>query len=62
MSRKKIRATHETMTPTDTAVQAFSHILEKVMAGWAAALRLSVACVALCLPVVAAVVVYFFLQ
>ncbi|GAA3068015.1 hypothetical protein [Streptomyces glomeratus] len=33
----------------------------KAMAGWTAALRLSAACVALCLPV-AAVVVYFFLQ
>ncbi|GAX57954.1 hypothetical protein [Streptomyces olivochromogenes] len=62
MTRKKIRAAHATTTPPTGTVTQVSHILEKAMASWAAALRLSVACVALCLPVAAGVVVYFFVQ
>ena len=62
MSRKRIRAAHETTTPPADTVTQVSHILEKAMDSWAAALRLFVACIALCLPVAAGVVVYFFVQ
>ncbi|WP_221355359.1 hypothetical protein [Streptomyces beigongshangae] len=62
MSRKKGRPVRDAAPPSDTVTQTLGIILDKAMASWSAVLRLTMACIALCLPVAAAVTVYLFLH
>jgi hypothetical protein len=61
VSKKKVRPTDKT-TAIGIVARTFGRIIEKAMASWAAALRLSVVCVALCLPAAASAAVYFLVQ
>ncbi|MEV6758475.1 hypothetical protein [Streptomyces sp. NPDC051214] len=62
MSRKKNRPAREAAPPSDPFTQTLGTILDKAMASWSAVLRLTLACIALCLPMTAAVTVYLFLH